>query len=138
VFRNEPKYLKANALYTAKFAEAYKAKGIPIKFVVPQNEPGYDQNYPSCGWGKYRTASGTGKYTGAEYLSDYLVNYLMPTLKTRIPETEAWFGNLSNNECDSAYWSATKPKLGTNVIKGVCLQWNMCLWCQASSPPIIS
>ena len=125
VFRNEAKYLKANALYTAKFIEAYNAKGIPIKFVVPQNEPGYDQNYPSCGWGKYRKADGTKVYTDPEFLSDYLVNYLMPTLKTRTPETEAWFGNLSNNECDSAYWSATKPKLGTNVIKGVCLQWNM-------------
>jgi glucosylceramidase len=125
VFRNEAKYLKANALYTAKFIEAYKAKGIPIKFVVPQNEPGYDQNYPSCGWGKYRKADGTKVYTDPEFLSDYIVTYLMPTMQTRTPETDVWFGNLSNNECDTAYWSATKPKLGSHVIKGMCLQWNM-------------
>jgi glucosylceramidase len=35
-----------------KFVEGYKAKGINIEIVSPQNEPGYSQNYPSALWPK--------------------------------------------------------------------------------------
>jgi glucosylceramidase len=119
---NQPKYLTANALYTVKFIQAYKAKGIPIKFVVPQNEPGYCQHYPSCGWGKYRTPAGADS-NGTDYLSDYTANYLWPTLQAQTPETDLWFGTLSNNTFDWTYWLNTKSKPGP-TIKGVCLQWN--------------
>jgi glucosylceramidase len=123
VMRDTAKYLRANALYTARFIEAYTAKGIPIKFVVPQNEPGYCQHYPTCGWGKYRTVDNVN-VNGAEYLSDYTANYLWPTLQSRDPQTDLWFGTLSNDLTDTAYWSAVKPKAGTHI-KGVCLQWNL-------------
>ena len=33
-----------------KFVKGYKDMGINIEVVSPQNEPGYDQNYPSCLW----------------------------------------------------------------------------------------
>jgi glucosylceramidase len=119
---NQPKYLKANALYTAKFCEAYKAEGIPIKFVVPQNEPGYTQAYPSCGWGKYRMPDGKTDVNNAEYLSDYVLNYLVPALQPH-PETDIWFGTMSNNNTDWDYWLAVKSKAGSHI-KGVCMQWN--------------
>jgi glucosylceramidase len=121
--RNDPIYLRANALYTARFIEAYNARGIPIKAVFPQNEPGYTQNYPSCGWGKYRKADNT-EVNGAEYLSDYVANYLWPTLQNRgLTSTDLWFGTLSNNTYASAYWTAAQSKAGTHI-KGVGLQWN--------------
>lgn len=122
VMRNEPKYLRANALYTARFVEAYKGEGITINAVCPQNEPGYEQNYPTCGWGKYRGIDGTD-HNGAEYLSSYVADYLAPTLKQRAPETDIWFGTLSNDTYASAYWSAAVAKAGS-LIKAGGLQWN--------------
>jgi glucosylceramidase len=130
--RDTAKYLRANALYTARFIEAYNAKGIPIKFVVPQNEPGYTEHYPSCGWGKYRKPDDVTNVNGAEYLSDYTANYLWPILQSRDPQTDLWFGTLSNDLMDTAYWSAVKPKAGTHI-KGVCLQWNLITVAAASA-----
>ncbi len=43
-------YLTAYASYYSKFVMGYKAQGINIEVVSPQNEPGYQQNYPSCLW----------------------------------------------------------------------------------------
>jgi glucosylceramidase len=45
-------YLTAYATYYSNFVKGYKAKGINIEVVSPQNEPGYEQNYPSCLWDK--------------------------------------------------------------------------------------
>ncbi len=42
--------LEAYAGYYTKFVQGYKDQGINIEVVSPQNEPGYDQNYPSCLW----------------------------------------------------------------------------------------
>jgi len=44
--------LTAYAQYYTKFVQGYKAQGINIEVVSPQNEPGYQQNYPSCLWDK--------------------------------------------------------------------------------------
>jgi glucosylceramidase len=126
VMKNDPKYLAANALYTAKFCEAYKAKGIPISFVFPQNEPGYTQNYPSCGWGRYRTPDGTDK-SGTEYLSTYVANYLEDTLKVHSPETKIWFGTLSNYDMakgNDGHWNRAKTNCPKPMIEGVGGQWN--------------
>jgi O-glycosyl hydrolase len=42
--------------YTAKYCEAYKAEGIPIKAVCPQNEPGYTQKLPYLWMGAIQDA----------------------------------------------------------------------------------
>ncbi len=44
--------LTAYAQYYTKFVQGYKDQGINIEIVSPQNEPGYQQNYPSCLWDK--------------------------------------------------------------------------------------
>jgi glucosylceramidase len=48
--KSDAAILASYAEYFKKFVEGYKAQGIPIEVVSPQNEPGYDQNYPSCLW----------------------------------------------------------------------------------------
>jgi glucosylceramidase len=48
--RNDAAMLAAYAQYFVRFVEGYKAQGINVEIVSPQNEPGYDQNYPSCLW----------------------------------------------------------------------------------------
>lgn len=123
VMKNSSTYFKAYALYTIKFIQGYTAKGIPINYVVPQNEPGYLNYYPSCAWGKYNPIDGSTFVNGAEYLSTYTADYLWPALQANTPSTNLFFGTCSNNASDWQYWLATKQKLPSNI-KGVCLQWN--------------
>jgi glucosylceramidase len=120
--RNDAKYFQANALYLAKFCETYNNEGIKIRAICPQNEPGYTQHYPSCGWGKY--ASPSGQETGnSEYLSNFVKDHFIPTIKERSPETEIWFGTLSNDKTCDLYWNGSRDKAG-NQIKALGLQWN--------------
>ncbi len=56
--------LTAYAQYYVKFVQGYKDLGINIEVVSPQNEPGYDQNYPSCLWDNATYTSFIGKYLG--------------------------------------------------------------------------
>jgi glucosylceramidase len=73
--------LTAYAEYYKKFVEGYKAKGINIEIVSPQNEPGYEQNYPSALWDK------------ATYVA--WVNTLGPVMKAM--NVQVMLGTLSNN-----------------------------------------
>ena len=50
MFILEPKYLDAYARYFGKYIDAYKAEGIPVGMVMPQNEFNSAQNFPSCTW----------------------------------------------------------------------------------------
>ena len=120
--RNEAKYLQANALYLAKFCETYNNEGIQINAICPQNEPGYTQGYPSCGWGRYRNPDNS-EVKNTEYLSTFVKDYLVPTIKEKVPKTEIWFGTLSNDAFASDYWNAAKQKAGDDI-KGLGLQWN--------------
>lgn len=122
IIRNDPKYLEANALYLAKFCEAYNNEGIQIHAICPQNEPGYTQNYPSCGWGKYATPSGSG-VNNAENLGTFVKDYFIPAIKDKSPNTEIWFGTLSNDSYANDYWNSARQKAG-DEIKALGLQWN--------------
>ncbi len=51
-FKNDASFFTAYAEYFKRFVEGYKEQGIKVEVVSPQNEPGYDQNYPSCLWDK--------------------------------------------------------------------------------------
>ncbi|RKE64155.1 glycoside hydrolase family 30 beta sandwich domain-containing protein [Microbacterium sp. AG238] len=46
----EPRYLDAYAEYFARFVKAYRAEGIDISMVMPQNEFNSPQVFPSCTW----------------------------------------------------------------------------------------
>jgi glucosylceramidase len=63
-FIQKPEYLQAYADYFAKFVDAYKAKGIKISMVMPQNEFNSNQCYPSCTWKAASLANFIGKYLG--------------------------------------------------------------------------
>ncbi len=49
-FKSDASLLTAYAQYFGKFVSGYKERGIQVEVVSPQNEPSYDQNYPSCLW----------------------------------------------------------------------------------------
>jgi glucosylceramidase len=50
MFILEPRYLDAYARYFGRFIDAYRAKGIRIGMVMPQNEFNSPQPFPSCCW----------------------------------------------------------------------------------------
>ena len=56
--------LQAYAMLYTRFVQGYKDQGINIEIVSPQNEPGYDQNYPSCLWDKTTYTQWVGQYLG--------------------------------------------------------------------------
>jgi glucosylceramidase len=50
MFNVAPEYLEAYARYFAKFIEAYRAEGIHVEMVMPQNEFNSAQVFPSATW----------------------------------------------------------------------------------------
>ena len=57
-------HMKAYALYFRKYVESYRAKGIPLWMVMPQNEFNSDQNFPSCTWSVGQLSKFIGRYLG--------------------------------------------------------------------------
>ncbi len=47
--------LQAFALYLAKFVQEYGKLGMKVEAVAPQNEPNFEQGYPSAHWDSART-----------------------------------------------------------------------------------
>ena len=62
----EPEYLDAYARLFGKFVDAYRAEGVNIQMVMPQNEPNSDQNFPSCCWTAADLNTFVGQYLGPE------------------------------------------------------------------------
>ena len=77
--RWEPRVLRTYADYFARWVEAYKAKGVPIYAIAPQNEPNIASPYPTCLW------------SGPE-LREFIADYLGPVLRERHPDVELWLG----------------------------------------------
>lgn len=66
MFIQKDAYFKAYALYFKKFIEAYRAEGIPVFMVMPQNEFNSCQPFPSCTWQISGLATFVGRYLGPE------------------------------------------------------------------------
>lgn len=116
----DPQYYEPYAKYLVKWVQAYNNEGIAIDHVQPQNEPGWAQAYPSCGWGP---SIADGVSTDREVtLSTFVEDYLSPAMEKAQPETDIWYGTLSNGRTFDTYWDALSAK-GRAKIKGVGLQW---------------
>ena len=57
-------HMAAYALYFRKYVESYRAKGIPLWMVMPQNEFNSSQNFPSCTWSAGQLAKFIGCHLG--------------------------------------------------------------------------
>jgi glucosylceramidase len=77
--KSDDAILAAYAQYYKKFVQGYKDQGINIEIVSPQNEPGYDQNYPSCLWDKTTYTTFIGKHLGPA-MKDLNVKVMAGTL----------------------------------------------------------
>ena len=108
--KSDATILTAYATYFTSFVKGYKDMGINIEIVSPQNEPGYDQNYPSCLW------AGT---TYATFIAQYLGPAMMK-LNVKI-----MLGTLSNNETDFGVAStALANSTAKSFLSVIGAQWN--------------
>lgn len=77
--KDDPRVLASYADYFVKWVEAYKAEGVDVYAVTPQNEPNILNVYPTCEW------------SGAQ-LRTFVGEHLGPKLKARLPDVELWLG----------------------------------------------
>ena len=95
--KSDASVLQAYAQYFVKFVDAYEAKGIHVEIVSAQNEPGYEQNYPSCLW------------DSATYVN-FIKTYLGPAMQAK--GVGVMLGTMSNaGDC-----SRNDVSIGTAVL----------------------
>jgi glucosylceramidase len=94
----ESAILRSYATYLARWVEAYRAAGMHVFALMPQNESNILSPYPSCLW-------------TAVQLRDFIADYLGPTLRDRKTNVELWLGTLngdaSNNGNNINYRAVT-------------------------------
>ncbi len=107
MFIMEEEYMSAYALYFSKYIQAYRAEGINISMVMPQNEPNSCQIFPSCTW----TSAGMAKYIG---------QYLGPAMDAL--GVEIYFGTHERPSEVLVDTMLNDPK-ASKYIKGLGFQW---------------
>jgi glucosylceramidase len=106
MFIQKPEYFKAYAEYFGRFIDAYRAEGIRIGMVMPQNEFNSAQNFPSCTW----TSEGLARF----------IHELGPAMRKR--DVDVFFGTLERGNPKLLETVMTDREAG-NHIKGVGVQW---------------
>ena len=82
--KDDPQTLASYALYFSKYIQAYRAEGINLYAVMPQNEPRYNNNvYPQAVW------------SGA-LMDTFLRDYLVPRLQQDKLSIQVWQGTIVN------------------------------------------
>ncbi len=104
-----PEVLSAYAEYFAKYIEAYKAEGVEVARVMPQNEPTINVGYPSCVW-------------SGEQLNVFIRDYLYPTLQKHGLDTEIYLGTFTDSQASLADPTLSDP-VTSGLIKGLGFQW---------------
>jgi len=105
--------LTAFALYLEKFVQEYGklTPAIKISAVVPQNEPGYGNPYPSCYWDSATFVKFVGQFLGPQFAKDGIT-------------ADIWAGTMSapaDGNIAVAAWNDASAK---TYLKGSGLQWN--------------
>jgi glucosylceramidase len=105
--------LTAYAQYFVKFVAAYKAAGINITTVAPQNEPNYALHYPSCIWTTALFTKFVGQYLGPA-LKDAGVGVMVGTLS-----------NADSGKDTDLGTSALNDSTAGSFFKVAGVQWNV-------------
>jgi glucosylceramidase len=106
LFIQEPRYFEAYARYFGKLIDAYRAEGIRIGMVMPQNEFNSAQNFPSCTW----TPAGLVRFLHA----------LGPEMQKR--GIEVFFGTLERGD-PKLFEAVMADREAAQLIHGVGTQW---------------
>ncbi len=105
MLKQDPQTLQAYALYFAKYAQGYLREGIPLRAVMPQNEPSFNSGkYPQCRW------------KGIE-IDSFLRDYLVPEFKKDNLPVEIWLGTIvSNKIADFTDPVMSDPAVGLSIV----------------------
>ncbi len=106
-FIQEDAYFRAYALYFSKFIDAYRAEGIDIFMVMPQNEFNSAQIFPSCCW-------------TAEGLNTFIGKYLGPAMKEK--GVEVFYGTVERANV-ALVDTVLQDSDSKQYINGVGFQW---------------
>jgi len=106
MFIQEPRYFEIYAKYFGRYIDAYRAKGISVGMVMPQNEFNSAQNFPSCTW----TPEGLTKF----------LRYLGPEMQNR--GVDIFFGTLERGNAKMLETVMADENVA-RFIKGVGTQW---------------
>lgn len=109
-FRMEPKVLDSYARYFARFLSEYRAQGVNVTQVHPQNEPVADQKFPSCVW-------------SGEELREFIGDHLGPVLAREAPGTEVWLGTMNTDDYAGMFLPTLADNTARKHLRGVGLQW---------------
>jgi glucosylceramidase len=106
MFIQEDLYFRAYAAYIARFIEAYRAQGINVGMVMPQNEFNSAQVFPSCCW----TPEGLAKF----------ISFLGPEMEKL--NVDVFFGTMERPNEKLVEIPLLDPRSG-KYIKGAGFQW---------------
>jgi glucosylceramidase len=106
MFIQEQRYLEAYARYFGRYIDAYRAEGIRVNMVMPQNEFNSAQIFPSCTW----TAEGLVRF----------LRYLGPEMRSR--DVQVFFGTLERGNPKPLEAVMADPDVG-RYVQGVGVQW---------------
>jgi len=109
---DNPAYLSTYAEYYRRFIEGYRGQGIEIEIVSPQNEPGYEQNYPSCLWDQSTYVSWVK--TLGQAMKDMSVRLMLGTLSN--------VGDANRNDLNIANAVLADPQ-AMSLVSVVGVQW---------------
>lgn len=102
----EDRYLHTYARYFRRYVEAYRAEGVPISMVMPQNEFNSAQPFPSCCW----TPEGLARFI------PFLGREMGPL------GIDIFFGTLERGNAGLLSRVLADPQAGP-LVKGVGVQW---------------
>lgn len=107
--------------FFVSWVDAYEKEGIPISFVMPQNEPGWAQSYPTCAFGP-ATDSTVNQERGVNDPVTFgpFIQALHEGLQATPYKTKVWLGTLSNDKYFTNYWGSLSDK---SIVDGAGLQW---------------
>ncbi|MGA2052185.1 MAG: glycoside hydrolase family 30 protein [Opitutales bacterium] len=109
--RQDPQTLAAYALYFSKYVQAYRAAGINLYAIHPQNEPLYNNNiYPQCAW-------------NGDEIHTFLSDYLVPQLKKDHLDVQVWLGTIVSKNLDDYVNPVLGDPAANPTISGVGYQY---------------
>ena len=109
-FKMQEGYLKAYALYLAKFCKAYEAEGVHIENINIQNEPCSNHIFPSCPWRPEDMAYFVGRFLGPKFEQEGI-------------DTEIIFGTINRDNPAFTRTALDDPE-AARYFKGAGFQWD--------------
>lgn len=84
--KGDAQTLAAYAIYFSKFVQSWRAEGVNLYAIYPQNEMGLNDGvYPQCAW------------SGAD-MNVFLRDHLLPQLKRDKVKVEVWLGTITSDK----------------------------------------